>query len=201
MTRLISFTYIVWVASLFFAIAQAAKVNGVISTNGILPDVSLLSPSTRVTLNGAAYTTLIKKNGEFEFLDIVPGSYLLEIRSIDYIFPKLRVDVTEDGDVVGAYTGSGHNWASTGLHIDHPFELRAKLEAEYFVKKQGFNLLGMFKNPMFLMLGFSGIAMFILPMMMKNLDPEAMKEINASQSEAQKMLTEMPSISKMFNSS
>ncbi|KAI9034002.1 hypothetical protein CLU79DRAFT_726597 [Phycomyces nitens] len=201
MTRFISFTYIAWLASLLFTIAQAAKVKGVIKTNGILKDTTQLSPSTRVTLNGEAHSTWIKKNGEFEFLDIAPGSYLLEVRSIDYIFPKLRVDVDGEGDVSGAYTGSGISWAATGLPVDHPFELKAKLEAEYFIKKQGFNILGMFKNPMFLMLGFSAVIMFIMPKMMKNLDPEAMKEIGASQSEAQKMLTEMPSLSKMFGGS
>ncbi|KAG0194518.1 hypothetical protein DFQ28_009725 [Apophysomyces sp. BC1034] len=65
-------------------------------------------------------------------------------------------------------------------------------------ERQGFNVMGMFKNPMFLMLGFSAVMMFVLPKMMANIDPEAMNEITQSQTDAQKMLYDMPSLSQMF---
>ena len=59
----------------------------------------------------------------------------------------------------------------------------------------------MFKNPMMLMMGFSAIMMFFMPKMMKslqNMDPEAANDISKSQADAQKMLSDMPSLSQMF---
>lgn len=61
--------------------------------------------------------------------------------------------------------------------------------------------MGMFKNPMMLMMGFSAIMMFFMPKMMKslqNMDPEAANDISKSQADAQKMLSDMPSLSQMF---
>ncbi|KAG0182362.1 hypothetical protein DFQ29_004602 [Apophysomyces sp. BC1021] len=121
----------------------------------------------------------------------------MEVQSIDYIFPQLRVDVQEE-IVRAAYTGLGSGWDSTGSTVNYPVEWRAKAEAEYFMERQGFNVMGMFKNPMFLMLGFSAVMMFVLPKMMANIDPEAMNEITQSQTDAQKMLYDMPSLSQMF---
>jgi hypothetical protein len=42
------------------------------------------------------------------------------------------VDVKENS-VDGAYSGLGVGWDKTGYSIPHPFVLRAKAEAEYFV--------------------------------------------------------------------
>lgn len=83
--------------------------------------------------------------------------------------------------------------------------------------------MGMFKNPMFLMLGFSGIMMLVMPKMLKNLgkqlfcngkrclanrhvllyfdakDPEAMQDVTQTQADAQNMINDMPtSLSQMF---
>ncbi|ORZ15181.1 hypothetical protein BCR42DRAFT_416575 [Absidia repens] len=185
------------VVSCLFATAAAVSVEGSLVTNGILTDLRRLRPSTKVSLSGIYYT-FVQKDGTFSFDDVPAGSYLLEVNDIDYIFPKLRVDVKEN-TVDGAYTGLGVGWDKTGYAIPHPFVLRAKAEADYFVERQGFNVMGMFKNPMFLMLGFSGIMMLVMPKMLKNLDPEAMQDVAQSQSDAQNMMNDMPtSLSQMF---
>lgn len=78
----------------------------------MLSDVRLLRPSTRAVLDGGKYTALIRADGQFELYDfffdtlsldctltrvgfcsndIAPGSYLLEIQSADFIFPKVRL--------------------------------------------------------------------------------------------------------------
>ncbi|KAF7722516.1 hypothetical protein EC973_003078 [Apophysomyces ossiformis] len=122
----------------------------------------------------------------------------MEVQSIDYIFPQLRVDVQEE-TVRAAYTGLGLGWDHVGSVVNYPVEWRAKAEAEYFMERQGFNVMGLFKNPMFLMIGFSAVMMFVLPKMMANLDPEAMNEFTQSQKDAQKTLSELPSLSQMFS--
>ncbi|KAI7868145.1 hypothetical protein BDF14DRAFT_1796773 [Spinellus fusiger] len=183
---------------LWATLAHAATIKGAIKKDSRLPTSTLLRTNTRVTLNGQAYTTLVDISGEFVLHNVAPGSYLLEIHSIDYIFPKLRVDVTEN-TVQAAYTVTGGAWDTRGALMQHPLEIRSLAKADYFIEKQNFQIMGILKNPMFLMLGFSGLIMFVMPKMMKSLDPEAMKEMAESQAEAQKMLSDMPSLSKMFS--
>ncbi|ORX50968.1 hypothetical protein DM01DRAFT_1408949 [Hesseltinella vesiculosa] len=180
------------------ATAHAIRVEGNVATNGILADVRQLNPTTTVSLSGM-HSTLILANGSFVFEQVPPGSYLLEVNSIDFIFSKLRVDVKEDGQVNGAYAGNGIGWDNTGYSVPYPFTFRARAHAEYFTEKQAFNMLAMFKNPMFLMIGFSAIMMFVMPKMMKNLDPEMMKELQDSQASTQNMMKEVPSLSQMFS--
>ncbi|KAI8968886.1 hypothetical protein BDF20DRAFT_891990 [Mycotypha africana] len=189
------------IAGLFAAVVKAVEIRGKIITNNVIDDVSKLSPSTRITLNGASSIVNVDKNGEFIFPNVEAGSYLLEVQSIDYLFPKLRVDVKEDNHIHATYTAVGLDWNQRGLALGYPLEIQAKAEAEYFVHRQGFNILGMFKNPMFLMVGFSGLMMLVMPKMMnslKNMDPDAADDVNESRSQAEKMLSDMPSLQQMF---
>ncbi|CAO3642115.1 unnamed protein product [Cunninghamella echinulata] len=186
MTRNILLLLTLFITCLFPVFTTAITVNGSLVTNGILT----------VTLSGI-YSAIVREDGSFSFYNVAPGSYLLEVNNIDYIFPKLRVNVKEN-EVDGAYVGVGIGWDKTGYAVPHPFELKAKVEADYFMPRQGFNVLGMFKNPMFLMLGFSGIMLFIMPKMLQNMDPEAMKELTQPQSEGQNKENETPSLSQMF---
>ncbi|KAL1935198.1 hypothetical protein VTP01DRAFT_4338 [Rhizomucor pusillus] len=181
------------VVTFLSSLVSCANIKGAIRANSILSDVRLLRPSTRAVLDGGKYTALIRADGQFEFNDIAPGSYLLEIQSADFIFPKVRVDIqADDAKVRGAYTQYGSLWDSRGFSLDYPFELRAKATANYFTTPQKFNLLGMFKNPMFLMIGFSAVMMLVLPKMMANMDPEMMKEMNQAQ-------TGMPSLTQILS--
>jgi hypothetical protein len=81
----------------------------------------------------------------------------------------LRVDINEQGQVQAAFTGLGIDWNTTGYSVEYPLNIPAKQEADYFMVRQGFNLMGMFKNPMFLMMGFSAIMMLFMPKMMKQM--------------------------------
>ncbi|KAI7884253.1 hypothetical protein K492DRAFT_142909 [Lichtheimia hyalospora FSU 10163] len=190
---------LLFVAVCLIASCQAASVSGSIATNAILTDLSQLRPSTRVLLDGGKYTSHITNNGRFEFSNIEPGNYLLEVQSVDYVFPKLRLEVDkEKGLTRAAYSIYGQSWDKTGYTVEQPLELRAKAVANYFMQRQGFNIFGLFKNPMFLMLGVSALMLVVMPKMMQNLDPEALKEISQTQADAQKMMTDMPSLAKML---
>ncbi|GAA5798828.1 hypothetical protein EDC94DRAFT_627877 [Helicostylum pulchrum] len=189
------------IASFLVAAAAAMNIEGKIIPNAVIPDVSEIdTATTRVALNGAQYTARIKANGEFNIPNVKAGSYLLEVQSIEHIFPKLRVDV-EENNVKATYTGLGIDWNQRGNSISYPLEIQAKADSEYFMERKGFNVMSMFKNPMFLMMGVSAIMMFFMPKLMKamqEMDPEGAKEINQSQADAQKMLADMPSLSQMF---
>lgn len=62
-----------------------------------------------------------------------PGSYLLEVQSIDHVYPKIRVDINEENQVQAAYTGLGIDWNQRGYSVVYPLEIQAKAEAEYFM--------------------------------------------------------------------
>jgi len=62
----------------------------------LLPNPSLLPPSTHATLLGAGRTLTapITRRNTFDFKRLTPGSYLLTFQCRDYTFAPLRVDVS-----------------------------------------------------------------------------------------------------------
>lgn len=64
---------------------------------------------------------------------VQPGSYLLEVQSIEHVFPKIRVDINEENQVQATYTGLGIDWNQRGYSVVYPLEIQAKAEAEYFM--------------------------------------------------------------------
>ncbi|OCF42370.1 hypothetical protein I317_03745 [Kwoniella heveanensis CBS 569] len=68
----------------------------------------------------------------------------------------------------------------TTASLAHPLILSAVGKEDYFMPKGGMNILGMLKNPMVLMMLFSGIMMYALPKLtasMADMDPEMAKEM------------------------
>ena len=96
---------------------------------------------------------------------------------------QLRVDVhrNTEGDAlpdVRPYIpGTPHNPPSP-VTLRYPIVLTPRQKAEYFVERQAFNLLGMLKNPMILMMVAMGGLVLGMPYIIKNLDPEVVKEMN-----------------------
>ncbi|CAM0135778.1 unnamed protein product [Umbelopsis sp. WA50703] len=176
-------------ASLFATVCWAVQLEGSIAYNSLIQDSGDLESTASALLNGGEYSTLIRKNGKFVFPDVPNGSYFLEIQSVNYIFPKLRVDINDDG-VKGAYSVLGSEWDSTGYEVAYPFVLKAKAETEYFMAK-GFNVMNMFKNPMLIMMGVSAVMLFAMPKMMANINPEDMEDFNKAQVDAQKMMSDV----------
>lgn len=58
---------------------------------------------------------------------------MLEVQSIEHVFPKIRVDINEENQVLAAYTGLGIDWNQRGYSVVYPLEIQAKAEAEYFM--------------------------------------------------------------------
>ncbi|KAF8316128.1 hypothetical protein DL93DRAFT_2111649 [Clavulina sp. PMI_390] len=65
--------------------------------------------------------------------------------------------------------------------LPYPIAISTKGEKVYVVKKKGFDVLEMFKNPMMLMMLLAGGMVFILPTIMENMDPEMVKEMQERQ--------------------
>ncbi|CAG8442772.1 7965_t:CDS:2 [Ambispora gerdemannii] len=170
------------------------NVEGRLITNHVLDDLANLEPTTRVMLHGGkGYSALVRKDGKFVIDDVAPGSYLLDVLSRKYIYPKLRVDVSGMG-VTQFLTMPGFEWGSLGPAVSYPLELAPRDTAKYFVEREGFSIASIFANPLLIMMGVSVLMLFVMPKMMANLDPEELEQMKKNQP-AINPLEQLPDIS------
>jgi len=174
-----------------FSLAHAAP-TAPIQGQLLLPDGSDLN-TTRITLNDGEQTTYTRPDGTFTFYHVPPGVHLLDVQSQFYHFSQVKVQLLEESMdapkcIEYAFPGAPKTVAP------YPILLTAHAKYEYFEKQQGFAFSSILKNPMMLMMIFSVGLMFVMPMMMDNLDPEdkeRMQKQMEMQSDPQKMLSEL----------
>ncbi|KAF3927265.1 hypothetical protein ABW20_dc0109128 [Dactylellina cionopaga] len=170
---------------LFPALICAATVAGSIKPNSVLPSLSLLPPSTIVTLSADllqdSRTSHIFANGAFKFQDVKPGSYLMEINCRTHIFPALRVDVSTDGLVEIYQTFRGNEWDNKGERKPHPIDFYPAKASEFYVAREGFNPMKLLSNPMILIAIVAIGGMTLMPKMVENMDPETRAEFEKQQ--------------------
>ncbi|CAJ0644523.1 16227_t:CDS:2 [Entrophospora sp. SA101] len=153
------------------ASTELYAIEGRFALNQVVRDISQLEPTTKVILD---------------------GSYLLEVLSRKFIYPKLRIDVSSTG-IKPTVIITGSEWNSNSPKLQYPLELYARARSEYFTVKEGFSIISVFANPYIIMLGFSVLMLFIMPKMMANMDQDALKEMQ--ETPAQNPLAEMPDFS------
>ncbi|CAG8531258.1 4194_t:CDS:2 [Cetraspora pellucida] len=156
------------------------KIEGRFALNNVLKDISQLEPTAKVVLDGGKYSAFIRKDGKFVIDNVPPGSYLFEVLSRKYIYPRLRVDVDSKG-VRPSVTIIGSEWNNRGPSLQYPLELYARAPADYFIPREGFNITSMLFNPYIIMMGFSVILLLVMPKMMANLDQTALQELQQNQ--------------------
>ncbi|KAF9183664.1 hypothetical protein BGZ51_003867 [Haplosporangium sp. Z 767] len=137
---------------------------------------------------------MITKDGKFLFPSVPEGTYLLEVQSPQYVYPYIRLIVTEK-DSRAHMVSQGTDWSNNDYAMHLPLTLTPRATSSYFIPREGFKLSYLFANPMMLMMGFSVLMLFLMPKMMANMDPEAMQEMQGMQEAAQMPSFEMPDIS------
>ncbi|KAI9372385.1 hypothetical protein BJX61DRAFT_507415 [Aspergillus egyptiacus] len=183
--------------SLFAQTALSSKLTLTIPPSTHLPNPHALPADTSAILTSGSLVSPLKapltSSGTFVFsgltihdyklpqTDDVSGSYLLDIRSSEYVFAPLRVDVDEKGDVVGVWeTFRGNEWGNRGVEKykavnkdektteEVTVDLRVVGRKGFYEIRQTFSPLSLFKNPMILLalvaLGFT----FGMPKLMEN---------------------------------
>ncbi|CAK5280101.1 unnamed protein product [Mycena citricolor] len=170
----------------------AADVSGRLQFNEAWPDLKSLG-SAQVILDSGSHKANVLRDGSFTIPDVPVGTYILSVVSRDFLFDNLRIDIPDGSSVeIRPYSpGTPLNPPSTILLPQISLSPRAKLE--YYVPPQSFNLVGMFQNPMMLMLVFGGLMVFAMPYLTKNLDPETMKEFREQQARVSSMQSAMAS--------
>ncbi|KAA1468666.1 hypothetical protein DENSPDRAFT_834061 [Dentipellis sp. KUC8613] len=138
----------------------------------------------RVLLDNADAWGSITRDGRFVIPDVAPGTYLLSVVSHDHHFDQLRIDVPFEAELspeVRPYIPGTPLNPPSQVKMPHPIKLIPRLRNSYFIPKQSFNLVGMFQNPMMLMMVFAGAMMLGTPYLMKNMDPEMVEEFKHNQ--------------------
>ncbi|KAI8322516.1 hypothetical protein GQ54DRAFT_333206 [Martensiomyces pterosporus] len=164
-----------------FAQERTYRVRGAVVSNEVLRDVSELATRAQVVVNGGERRAFIQKDGSFAVDNVKLGDSLLEVTGADYAFPKVRLRITlkEDGraSIAARYVQIGSEWSDDTPVLAYPLRISAAEKYDFFTPRQGFSIIAMFSNPYMLMVGVSLLAVFILPKLQANLDPEALKEL------------------------
>ncbi|KAJ7786008.1 hypothetical protein B0H16DRAFT_1670275 [Mycena metata] len=167
------------------ASAFAIDVTGKLQWNGECPDIKSLG-SAKVVLDAGKLNGNVLRDGSFSIPNVPVGTYILSVVSHDHVFDQLRIDVLDSTFEARPYSvGTPLNPASS--IILPTISLPARAKHSYFMPVDSFNLLGMFQNPMMLMLLFGGVMVVSMPYLMKNLDPETMKEFREQQAKMSQM--------------
>ncbi|KAJ7139832.1 hypothetical protein C8R44DRAFT_694563 [Mycena epipterygia] len=171
--------------------AFAIDVIGKLQWNDVCPGPLSLGPA-RVILDAGKFNGNVLRDGSFLIPDVPVGTYILSVVSHDYVFDQMRVDVLESAFEVRPYSvGTPLNPASPILLPQ--ISLTPRLKHVYFVPLDSFNVLGMLQNPMMLMLLFGGVMVMAMPYLMKNMDPETIKEFKEQQAKMSSMQSAMAS--------
>lgn len=96
--------------------------------------------------------------------------------STEFHFPQLKIKVVAENNSVSVveykYQGSKR------LQADYPLSITALKRIVYRIPPPSFSLWGMLAaNPMMIMMLFSLVMVVAMPMLMKNLSPEELEEI------------------------
>ncbi|KAJ7919142.1 hypothetical protein B0H13DRAFT_1990578 [Mycena leptocephala] len=165
--------------------AFAVDVTGKVQWNDECPDIHALGPA-RVILDAGKYNGNVLRDGSFSIPYVPTGTYVLSVVSHDHVFDHVRIDVNDSAFEARPYSvGTPLNPASPILLPQ--ISLPARSKHVYFVPLDSFNLLGMFQNPMMLMLLFGGVMVVAMPYLMKNMDPETIKEFQEQQAKMSQM--------------
>ncbi|KAI0936255.1 hypothetical protein AcW1_000539 [Taiwanofungus camphoratus] len=161
----------------------AADLRGRVQWNELCQGLGDLGHAKVVLDNGKLYGG-VTRDGGFVISDVPAGTYILSVIAHDYVFDKLQVDVfeTESSPEVRPYFPGTPLYPKTAITLPYPIVLSARQKNDYFIPRQSFNLLGMFKgNPMMLMMLGMGALVLLMPSLMKNMDPEMLQDMRQRQ--------------------
>ncbi|KAF8468406.1 hypothetical protein BDZ91DRAFT_722576 [Kalaharituber pfeilii] len=162
--------------------------------------LSSLDTTLQLTTTGKHYTALLTKSGEFIVHNVTKGSYLAEVASREWMFAPLRVDVglvrnvgvdvgagQGEGDggrmvVESGLTFRGNEWRNVGERKRGArIELIPLKPADYYTIRETFNPAKLLSSPMILIALVSLAAVYFIPKLIENMDPELKAEFEEHQ--------------------
>lgn len=174
--------------------ALAVDIRGRVHWNEVCPSIAELGQA-KVVLDNGKMRGGVTRDGGFLIPDVPAGTYILSVIAHDHTFDKLRIDVfeTESLPEVRPYIpGTPLSPAST-VTLPYPIVLPARQKNDYFIPRQSFNVVGMFQSPMMLMMLGMGVMVIAMPYLMKNMDPDTLKDFNKRQARIGNLQSSMQS--------
>ncbi|KAJ3476668.1 hypothetical protein NLI96_g11001 [Meripilus lineatus] len=162
--------------------AFAVDLTGRIVWNELCPGLHVLGQA-KVGLDNGGLSAGITRNGTFTIPDVPIGTYVLSVQAHDYAFERLRIDVQDEEStpIVRPYIPGTPLSPPSNVKLPYPISLSARAKYDYYVPKESFNLIGMFQNPMMMIMLFTGVMVLAMPYLMKNMDPEMLQEFKERQ--------------------
>jgi len=181
-----------WMVLLFFVVVllplfDAFKIEGKVvghnrNANEGKDEVLLLLQAD----DGEQYQAFLRKDGVFIFDEVGAGSYLLQVLSTQYSFSNVRIDVSSrNNGQVRAFKAEPGSSSKEAAVLPYPLKLEPDRIMDYFMVREGFQIMSLLKNPMLIMLGVTLIMTLVLPKMMSSIDPEALQEMQGGATNAQ----------------
>ncbi|KAJ2786638.1 hypothetical protein GGI15_001353 [Coemansia interrupta] len=162
--------------------AKTYRLRGMITSNDILPDPSVLATTARVVVNGGEHTAFIQSDGGFSVDNLGLGHSLFEIAAANYSFPKIHIHISLNDQgraaIAARYVQPGADWSEDAPVLSYPLRVAATAKYDFYTPRQGFSIVAMFSNPYMMMVGASLVAVFLLPKLQANIDPEILDEMN-----------------------
>ncbi|KAJ8495881.1 hypothetical protein ONZ51_g1494 [Trametes cubensis] len=137
----------------------------------------------KVVLDDGKLRGGVTRDGSFVIPDVPAGTYILSVIAHDYQFEPMRIDVFESDslpEVRPYFPGTPLSPAAPAT-LPYPIMLSARAKNDYFVPRESFNVLAMFKNPMMMMMLGAGVLVLLMPTLMKNMDPEVLEDFKERQ--------------------
>ncbi|KAF8844090.1 hypothetical protein BDN67DRAFT_54162 [Paxillus ammoniavirescens] len=140
---------------------------------------------TKVILDKGRYSGRVTRGGNFSIPDVNSGTYILSVLSHDYVFDQVRVDISDSSQPpdIKSYIVGTPLTSSASVSLPYPVVLTPRQKNNYFKPRESFNLLGMFQNPMIMIMMLTGLMMLGMPYIMKNLDPQTLEELKGQQAQ------------------
>ncbi|KAI5993266.1 hypothetical protein EDD15DRAFT_2267303 [Pisolithus albus] len=170
----------------------AVDLLGFVQWNDVCPSYEELGAAT-VLLDSGQYSGRVTRSGNFSIPDVSPGVYVLSVLSHDYTFDQLRVDISDVSSIpeIKTYVFGTPLLSSSAVSLSYPVVLSPRSKNSYFKPHESFSLLGMFQNPMMMLMLLTAGMMLATPYIMKNMDPQSLEEFKNQQAKVASVQSSM----------
>mmetsp|Transcript_28076 Transcript_28076/g.24802 ORF Transcript_28076/g.24802 Transcript_28076/m.24802 type:complete len:150 (-) Transcript_28076:26-475(-) len=135
-----------------------------------------------------SFTTYIYPNGLFKFTNIPVGRYIMSVEDTNNFFDQAGIEIVEHNGKEGVRAFKYDSKNGKGSKLKHPIVFSPTAKKQYYEVKEPFNIMGIFKNPMILMMVVSLGLVFLMNKMPKP-SKEEMTEMNKNMGGISSMLT------------
>ncbi|KAL0479054.1 hypothetical protein AKO1_007898, partial [Acrasis kona] len=150
-----------------------------------------------VNINGDDRVSYVKADGTFTLYELPAGTHYIDFYSVNYLIPQIRIDISPKTGKYRAFAiipstngQDSYGVTQTPISVVPTLNIKPISKNEYFEREEPFDPFSMLKNPMAITL-IVGLGIALLAP--KLVDPEQMKELQASMSQSESEMKSMMS--------